>query len=110
MSETPAGGRRKQRMFATGLVLVVLAAVEVGSFVPYASKHGCAFAWWPARQRLEDVAGTERAPGIEDAGLRRREVLHPYLGYVMNPGGGDSKPLDVAFQGFPARTGRIGPA
>lgn len=100
--------RARRRVFALLLVLLLVGVLEVGGAVAWSLATGSLFTWSRAaaareRARAGDIdAGADRdeARRAADFALSRRVMVHPFLGYVTDPGQRDRMRFPVSSYGF----------
>ncbi|HPJ72058.1 MAG TPA: hypothetical protein PK636_05190 [bacterium] len=81
------GSRLKRLGFAAALLALIWLAVEA-SVALVAPRFGGGFSVRECRELRRELtvdSGAEEAVSPEAAPLQRRQVLHPYLGYVLDP-------------------------
>jgi hypothetical protein len=79
----------KRALFALAAVMIVIVVVEAVSFTAFLVVDGRLFSWrrlGAERDMLAAIPDAEVAPEERAVASLEAQVLHPYLGYVTDPG------------------------
>jgi hypothetical protein len=102
MNRDPSKPRSFARKLLVLLVILVVAAIlaEVGVLLGYPLIRGDSFSWADLRRQLGLVEGVADLDVVVLMEAHEQSILHPYLGYVLDPSIARTRPNGVTYHPY----------